>query len=93
MVTDETIEQVLRAWWDIDRLEEIEDEITVDEWVNRVFKDRTTMVRLSGKTLYFRVFGISWEQLSALVDLCRGLGLKLSFTGSKEYTMFIMEIC
>jgi hypothetical protein len=71
-----------------------EENCTADEFVKRVFRDLTTSVHLAngGDTITREVFGLFWNEITELVDFCKGNGLEMMLNESKQRGMFWMEI-
>ena len=74
--------------------DELAENCTDDEFVQRVFKGLTNAVHLvdSGTMITREVFGLDWKQILDLIDFCKKHGFKFDLDGSKNYQEFWIQI-
>jgi hypothetical protein len=91
-MNDEHREALIRIVWIDDKLDSIYNDVTEDEFVNRIFKDRDDSLSVEGNSLYYSTFGMSHELLKHLMEYCEENNLRMELNGSKEYEKFTLVI-
>jgi hypothetical protein len=91
-MSDVIREQLIRLIYEKDKLDEIHDDCTKDEFVTRVFKGRIDDIGFNTCTFYYSFFGMWYPLIHALVDFCEKNDLEMDIHGSKEYQRAYLHI-
>jgi len=84
VMTDVMREKIFRTIWRACKLDEIDVDITEDEYVTRAFKGRLNDLHFDDTSIYYNCLGFFWEELKPLIDACNELGCGMHVHGAKE---------